>query len=307
MSGRGSMLPIPRLVESVRHLCNELKIDSAAITGGEPMMHPDLYALMSTLSCETGIHAYTMTTNGTIPRDYDFWAQLKRAGLARVNISIPDLLEYSACKDSMGRWPVLSDNKVASVYKSQTTIMCLLKKFDIPVDVNVVVFNDYANTWNVMQKLLFLRKRGMDFRIMLLPDILDKTSYERSIATIDKIIQASGYKMQRANRTPFSSNGLVVYRNDDGEIYVKSTMLDLGTGTRTHEPFYLESMCNGCRLRRRQECLEGFYGIRLEMVEDDVFVRLCLHRGDDRDVCMPIMDFFESPSFSLLKAQVNSE
>lgn len=307
MSGRGFMLPTPRLVETVRLLCSELKISSATITGGEPMMHPDLYEIMSALSQGAGIRTYTMTTNGTIPRDYDYWEQLKRAGLARVNISIPDLLEYSACEDSRGRWPVLADTKVASVYKSQTTIMHLLRKLNIPVDVNVVVFNDYVNTWNVMQKLLILRRYGFDFRIMLLPDILDKVSYERSIATIDKIIQASGYKKQSAKRTPFSSNGLVVYRNDDGEICVKSTMLDLGTGKRSHEPFYLESMCKGCRLRKNQECLEGFYGIRLEMAGDDVFVRLCLHRGDERDVCMPIMNFFESSSFSLLKVQANSE
>ena len=43
------------------------------------------------------------------------------------------------------------------------------------------------------------------------------------------------------------------------------------------------------------------------MVEEDVFVRLCLHKGNDRDVCMPIKDFFESPSFSALKVLVNSE
>jgi cyclic pyranopterin phosphate synthase len=59
------------------------------ITGGEPLIRRDIVHLCAGIAGIDGIEALTMTTNGVLLREYA--ADLKRAGVSRVNVSLDTL------------------------------------------------------------------------------------------------------------------------------------------------------------------------------------------------------------------------
>ena len=63
-----------------------LGVKSLRITGGEPLVRPDLSALVELLSQVEGISDISLTTNGALLDKYA--VELKEAGLKRVNISL---------------------------------------------------------------------------------------------------------------------------------------------------------------------------------------------------------------------------
>jgi cyclic pyranopterin phosphate synthase len=63
-----------------------LGVKSLRITGGEPLVRPDVSALVELLSQVEGISDISLTTNGALLEKYA--AELKEAGLKRVNISL---------------------------------------------------------------------------------------------------------------------------------------------------------------------------------------------------------------------------
>jgi len=64
-------------------------INKVRITGGEPLVRKGVVALVEMLSAISGITDLSMTTNGILLKDYA--ADLKKAGLMRVNISLDTL------------------------------------------------------------------------------------------------------------------------------------------------------------------------------------------------------------------------
>ena len=66
-----------------------LGINKVRLTGGEPLLRPDLTQLVSMISKTDGIDDISLTTNGTLLKR--FAADLKQAGLTRVNISLDTL------------------------------------------------------------------------------------------------------------------------------------------------------------------------------------------------------------------------
>jgi len=66
-----------------------LGVKSIRLTGGEPLVRPDLSKLVELLSQIDGIEEVSLTTNGTLLDKYA--AELKAAGLKRVNISLDTL------------------------------------------------------------------------------------------------------------------------------------------------------------------------------------------------------------------------
>ncbi|MCG3138823.1 MAG: GTP 3',8-cyclase [Phycisphaerae bacterium] len=73
----------------VRHLVQQWGIYKVRLTGGEPTTRPDLREIVERLSGISGLRDLAITTNGlTLVRDI---ADLARAGLQRVNISLDSL------------------------------------------------------------------------------------------------------------------------------------------------------------------------------------------------------------------------
>jgi cyclic pyranopterin phosphate synthase len=67
----------------------ELGIHSVRLTGGEPLVRPDLVALVQAIAQIPGIEDLSMTTNGMLLAEYA--NELVTAGLTRVNVSLDTL------------------------------------------------------------------------------------------------------------------------------------------------------------------------------------------------------------------------
>jgi len=64
-------------------------VGKVKLTGGEPLMRSDILEIVETVSSLNGISEVSMTTNGTFLNDLA--ESLKKAGLARVNVSLDTL------------------------------------------------------------------------------------------------------------------------------------------------------------------------------------------------------------------------
>ena len=67
-------------------IMSKLGIEKIRLTGGEPLVRPNIEILVENLSKITGIKAVGMTTNGILLADKII--QLKKAGLSNINISL---------------------------------------------------------------------------------------------------------------------------------------------------------------------------------------------------------------------------
>lgn len=85
---RKDVLAYEEIASLARFLRDEFGLAKIRLTGGEPLVRPDLERLVAMLA-ELGVPDLAMTTNGL--RLADKAAALKRAGLKRVNVSLDTL------------------------------------------------------------------------------------------------------------------------------------------------------------------------------------------------------------------------
>ncbi len=76
-------------IARVVRVCASLGIAKIRLTGGEPLVRKDIADLIELLARIDGISDISMTTNGVLLKEHA--AQLKHAGLKRVNISLDTL------------------------------------------------------------------------------------------------------------------------------------------------------------------------------------------------------------------------
>lgn len=275
--------PDKTLRNHIRKMCGQLNISAAALTGGEPLMRYDLPRLADFLHTDCRFEKIYMTSNGTIRKDASFWKEMKECGLAKVNISVPDVIsEYKR------------NSEIAKdIFQNQLHNIANINELDINVDINVVVFSDYMYTEYVINTLNSLKTDKLKFHIYLLPN-LEVHAYERSIKTIKKICKKMGYKEDYTCLMPGISNASRRYHDSVGnQLFVKST-------ERNSKVFLLPGLCDNCT--KREECMEGFYGIRLEKREGKYLIRLCLLKSTE-DVLIPIDGFFDSSIYRILQKQ----
>jgi len=73
----------------IARICAELGINKIRLTGGEPLLRKDILDIVQDLAHISAIEEITMTSNGQMLAEKA--ADLKRAGLTRINISIDSL------------------------------------------------------------------------------------------------------------------------------------------------------------------------------------------------------------------------
>jgi len=81
----GKALSTDELLQLIKKLHTELQLETVRLTGGEPMLHPDIISIVSAVK-QMGIKTIALTTNG----HYFFTKaeQLRKAGLDSVNVSL---------------------------------------------------------------------------------------------------------------------------------------------------------------------------------------------------------------------------
>ncbi len=265
----------PELGAIINQLSDEYDIHTIAITGGEPLLHRDLKSLLYNISTKTKVNKFSLTTNGTIEKDFDFWEALKKVGLYKVNLSISDLLMSVKTTESLSG---------KTVYENQIETIRILNQLGIIPNVNIVVYNDKKYLVNLLN-ILFEEKTAK-FKIALLPDLNNEHTFKYSKSIIDEVISHYNCSKVKASHRKGTSNTVCDYKTKDGiHIQVKTTK---PTGT----PKWLDTLCLNCEYR--EHCQEGFYGLRIEKRSGLLMIRLCLYKSDS-DVLMTINDFFDSP------------
>ncbi len=89
--------------EEIQHIVQaavSMGINKVRLTGGEPLLRPNLGELVRMLSQIEGIDDISLTSNGTLLSEYA--VELKEAGLKRVNVSL-DTLKKDRFKSITGR------------------------------------------------------------------------------------------------------------------------------------------------------------------------------------------------------------
>lgn len=274
----------PELKSMIERLSSEFNIKSIALTGGEPLLYSGLVKLASSFIKYEGIKQISLTTNGTIFKDREFWNDLKTNGLYKVNISMPDTL---GTVDAEARG---NGGLTRSVLDNRINLIKLLNKLHIDVNINIAIINDIYYTNSIINLLNSLD--GVNYDIVLLPNLSSKAAYEYSQKTIKMLVDTFRFQFSHTRIRRNTSNIIDYYRHDFlRPIQVKKTMVD-------GVPFFLEGICTNCRIKN--VCQEGFYGLRIERNRGIYYIRTCIHKSDNT-VLIPFTEFFQSDCFRILK------
>lgn len=278
-----------RLGKIINALNVNLGIKSIAFTGGEPLMLSNLSNVISEINTNTNISKFSLTTNGTIFEEYEYWSRLFSLGLYKVNISMPDIIDVEKYSPSA--------DYANDIFKCQSKTISILNRIGIETKINIVVFNDVLFTKNNLSRLFHFRD-SLNSELVLLPNLTNQKSYEYSQKIIDILRNDMRLKRIGARSRLGTSNTIEKYCDSDaGEssniIFIKSTKMPDG------QPFRLESLCGQCSFRKH--CQEGFYGIRLEQIQHEYYIRLCIHKGNSTDVLMKFENFMESSVYKEIK------
>lgn len=274
------------LKKIIETLSSEFGMCSAAFTGGEPLLYRDMKTLSSSIMKCKGMKKLSLTTNGTIYKDKAYWELLKKNGLYKVNISMPDILTGNVLRFD----PIMRNISSDNIFLNQRMIIQILNSLGIEVKINVAVVNDELYTMSVLNQLLNLQ--DLSFEIVLLPNITSEETFLYSQMVIKNIISLMKLKLIATRTRCYTSNSIFLYQNEDGKkISIKTTKL-INTSNR------LQTMCEKCSIK--DECQEGFYGLRLEQIKGEYFIRLCIHKNSD-ETLMLFDKFLKSPMFEELK------
>ncbi|MBC2607208.1 GTP 3',8-cyclase MoaA [Pelagicoccus albus] len=136
----------------------ELGVQKLRLTGGEPLLRPNLDSLISYLYQNTGVKDISLTTNGLLlPRYAD---KLKRAGLRRINVSLDSL--------DPARFAVMSGGK--SDPEAVLRGITAAEKAGLPVKVNMVA-KQGVNEMDILPMVDFFRSKGITLRFIEFMDV----------------------------------------------------------------------------------------------------------------------------------------
>lgn len=279
----GSVQPDATLFDCVHGLMAALGISSVMLTGGEPTIHPDLQRIVE------GIKAtdISITTNGIRPMSKSEWSALHQAGLRKLIVSIHDaspqsLIQLETRARQFG-WAVRA-------LDAQRQNLATASEAGLNVRVNTVAYGSYEQVRLVLDTLSDLR-REHQFGIRLLNDL---ANIEKSQRIIQDVCLALGAKEIGQERRAGSSNSTVTWETETGFQF----------STKMAYRYFFDPVCAGCAIK--QQCHEGFYGVRVERRGTDYWVRLCLYKQTP-DVLMPWRSFVSSDLAKRLKDQCLDE
>ena len=261
MHGLDNISPDDDLFCKIKEICKKESIKDIVITGGEPLLNPDLSLIISGISKLDNIDSIRLVTNGTIEYSPQDWGGLVNAGLSFVTFSIHTQNSINIHGEGLQR---------------QLINLQYAKDCKIHTKINIVAF-DNINTLNTVYDLL-IDITNTD--LVLLNNVYD---VEKSINIINSFLSEHRFIETQLVSRSGTSNNIKVYHNDrDKVIYVKQ-----------HSLYQDDRYCNNCTLYNEGKCNEGYYGLRLEKHNGQLFVRACLDRHDLK-THIPVVDFCNS-------------
>lgn len=168
------ILTYEEITEVVKTM-SEMGVDKIRITGGEPLIRPGIVGLVNQLAKLDSVREVSMTTNGILLAEMA--EALKKAGLARVNISI-DSLNPTRFKE-MTRGGDLS--KVIAGIEAA-------KKYGLtPVKLNVVLIGGY-NDDEIQDFVNLTRDEAIEVRFIELMPLGEVAKWNKSHFVSNKIV-----------------------------------------------------------------------------------------------------------------------
>jgi len=182
------ILSFEEIQSFVASLGQQFDLEKVRVTGGEPLLRRDVDTLIAMLS-SLGIPDIAITTNGQLLARWA--AVLKRAGLARVNVSLDSLNPQTFSRLTGG----------GSMDMTKSGIKTALRQGLKPVKLNMVVMRG-VNDSEVADVLSFALDRGCEMRFLeLMPIGVARAGF-------GKLYVSSG-EVRRALEGPFTLEALV--------------------------------------------------------------------------------------------------
>lgn len=148
----------------------------------------------------------------------------------------------------------------------------------LEVKINTVVQKD-SDIFDILKIKDYCKNVGVSFRI--LNDLGQGATSIQQIAGILKLMNASVEGINLIDKSSGCSLNMIA--KDGFKFKVKYIRKNT-----------METLCGNCR--KRDECTEWFYGIRIEQADDRALVRLCIQR-QDYPVIQTFEEFFTSRQF----------
>lgn len=257
------------LIDTLRRFKDHFGFTEVHFTGGEPTLHVQLSDMIAATSSLGMVPK--MTTNGQ--GNLKTYEALLSAGLQSVNVSMHTL--------DPGRLGQLmhpartTDWGLRTLSKQLETVRWLLQRTSFKI--NTVVSRDIEDTLRVWR---YCSDHNIPWRLM---NAIGEGP--ESYDNLERFLNEVGGTIKRATHVTGSSSYQLTVEDRNGQEFRLKLL----------RPFYLNSMCQDCELRRQNECEEFAYGPRLEVSQDGTLqVRVCVHQNQSPYV-QPADQFFGSP------------
>lgn len=198
-------LSFPKLIEIVSTLHKELELSQVRLTGGEPLLHPELTQLIRSIK-SLDINAIGLTSNGFL---LALQAQkLKNAGLSSVNISIDAI-----------------DNEVFRKITRKNYLSRVLEGVDkalevgLEVKLNAVIMSD-VNHSQVIPLLRYAQDKGIVLRFIELMKMGHLYASDSSLFySAEKILSTIENIHSIEDMMPIKSSTTRYWKLDNGQIF----------------------------------------------------------------------------------------
>lgn len=257
---------------------DELGMTEVHLSGGEPTLHKEIVGIVQLVK-QLGLEP-KLTSNGQSP--LHIYDQVIAAGVKEVNLSVHTL---NPVQLGMIMLPKRSQEwgEVALARQMDLIAHLLTNHPDVAVKVNTVVSRE---TSQAIGLLGMAKQNGLKLRLMN-----DLALGEVSYRALKQIVDEVGAVPDTVKMIAGSSSFSVAYQLEDFRFAVKLIRANI-----------LPSLCGGCDKLAQSECVEYFYGLRLEY-HNGLQFRLCLHRQGSPAVLRP-SEFFSSPQAAELKREI---
>jgi cyclic pyranopterin phosphate synthase len=219
-------MSVPEFREIVRAF-RTLGVEKVRLTGGEPLLRPEVPELVRILKTELGIHDVALTTNGWLLEKLA--PALHAAGLGRVNVSVDSIDDATAGKlNGLGF-------KVGRVLRGIDAAAAL----GLPVKINCVVQRG-VNDGELLDLCAYFRERGHPLRFIEFMDVGNTNHWAP-----DRVVPAREIVDRISAKWPLEPVG-PAYRGEVASRYrYKDGRGEIGLISSVTEPF-----CRDCHRAR---------------------------------------------------------